>query len=418
MTVPLRRNRDFVALWVGQAVSNLGIGISSFAYPLVVLAATGSTIRAGAVGAVLSGTAFFLRLPAGVLVDRWNRRTILLLCDAGRVVNSAVFALLLALGHFWFAHVLLVAFVEAALGVLFGPAESASVRRVVPPEQVREAFAVNATRMQVPGVVAPPLGGVLLSAGRSLPFVADAVSYAVSLVCMLAIRSDLRTRRTAGPAPHPLADVFAGLRWIRMHRFLRALLLLFMAFGVTSGALGLVVLVLARRHGAGPGEIGAMFTITAIGGAIGAVLAPRIVRSVRPYLLIVVAVWVYTGAILLLAVVHHPLAYGAVGAVAFLFVPPLNALAFGVVGAEAPDRLQGRVTSAAIQVSALTGPLAPLLAGVLLASFSARATVLAYGAASAVFATAATLSRDLRRAAPGGSPLESPPPAPSTADRA
>src|SRR3954453_2579284 len=122
MSVPLRRNRDFVALWVGQAISNLGIGISSFAYPLVVLAETGSTIRAGAVGTVLAGTAFVLRLPAGILVDRGDRRTILLACDAGRVVNSAMFALLLALGHFWFVHVLVVAFVEAALGVLFGPA--------------------------------------------------------------------------------------------------------------------------------------------------------------------------------------------------------------------------------------------------------------------------------------------------------
>lgn len=61
----LRANREFTALWIGQAVSNLGIGISSFAYPVVVLAATGSAVKAGAVGSVFAATAFVLRIPAG-----------------------------------------------------------------------------------------------------------------------------------------------------------------------------------------------------------------------------------------------------------------------------------------------------------------------------------------------------------------
>ena len=98
----------------------LGISISSFAYPLVVLDQTGSPANAGLVGSILAGTAFFLRLPAGVLVDRWNRRAILILCDLGRALNAGAFAVALALGHFLYAHVLVVAFVEAALGVLFG----------------------------------------------------------------------------------------------------------------------------------------------------------------------------------------------------------------------------------------------------------------------------------------------------------
>ena len=168
MHAPLRQNREFVALWLGQGVSNLGISISSFAYPVVVLAATGSGVKAGAVGSVLSATAFFLRLPAGALVDRWNRRAILVACDLGRVVNAGGFALALALGHFWYPHVLLVAFVEASLGVLFGPAEAAAVRRVVGAERAREAIAANASRSAVPGVLGPPLGGVLLGAGRAL----------------------------------------------------------------------------------------------------------------------------------------------------------------------------------------------------------------------------------------------------------
>ena len=161
-------------------MSNLGISISSFAYPLVVLEATGSPIRAGIVGSV-AGTAFVLRLPAGVLVDRWNRRAILLVCDGGRAVNAAALALVLALGHFFFAQVVVVAFFEAALGAL-------------------------------------------LAAARPLPFVADAVSYLVSLVCVASVRTPLGGGGEERPDASFSGGLAAGTRWIWARPFLRALL--------------------------------------------------------------------------------------------------------------------------------------------------------------------------------------------------
>jgi predicted MFS family arabinose efflux permease len=393
---PLRRNREFVALWLGQAVSNLGISISSFAYPVVVLAATGSAVKAGAVGSVLAGTAFILRLPAGALVDRWNRRAILVACDLGRVVNAGLFALALALGHFWYFHVLVVAFVEAALGVLFGPAESAAVRRVVGAPRAREAVAANASRNALPGVLGPPLGGVLLVAGRALPFLADAVSYAASLVCILTVHAELGPDRSESRQLRPVADALEGLRWIRQDRFLRAALLFFMVFGLVIGSVGLVLLVLARDHGAGPRELGVMFALTAAGGVLGALAAPRLVRAVRPRVLMLLFAWLTTAATLSLMALSSPIAFGLAGAVAFFFVPPLNAAVFGRIGERAPDALQGRVTSAAIQIANLLAPAGPLAAGALLALAGARAAAATYGLLVATLACAATFSRALR----------------------
>jgi MFS family permease len=91
---PLRRNRDYVALWIAQAVSLFGTSISSLAYPLVIFDATGSAAQAGLVTSTLTATTFVLRLPAGVLVDRWSRRRILL-----RALAIASLAVTLALGH-------------------------------------------------------------------------------------------------------------------------------------------------------------------------------------------------------------------------------------------------------------------------------------------------------------------------------
>jgi MFS family permease len=393
---PLHRNREFVALWVGQAVSNLGISISSFAYPLVVLEATGSPTKAGLVGSILAGTAFFLRLPAGVLVDRWNRRAILIVCDAGRALNAAALATTLALGHFYFAQVLLVAVVEASLGVLFGPAESAAVRRVVAPEQVRDAVAQNQSRAAIPGLIGPPAGGALIAASRALPFVADAISYLVSLICVLSVRSPLGGGVRETSEGGPVAAVFVGLRWIWAHRFLRALLLWFIGVSVVFNSIGLITLVLARDRGATPAKLGAMFAITSLGGVVGALIAPALIRRVRPRTVIVAFAWTATAATFLLAAAHSPYVIGALGAVAFLFVPAVSAIALAAIASEADDELQGRATSAGIQLASLGAPLGPVAAGALLGATGAATAIIVYGCVLLGLAAVASVSPGLR----------------------
>src|SRR4051812_17484001 len=373
----------------------LGISISAFAYPLIVLDETGSPAKAGLVGSILAGTAFFLRLPAGVLADRWNRRAILIGCDLGRAVNAAAFAIALALGHFFYAQVLAVAFVEAALGVLFGPAEAAAVRRVVAPEQVRDAVAQNQSRSAIPGLVGPPLGGALLGAGRALPIVADAVSYLVSLACVLSVRAPLGGGRKETDRK-PLADVFTGLRWIWAQRFLRTLLLWFVGVGVVFSSIGLVVLVLARDRGASAGELGFAFAITAAGGVIGALITPPVLRRFRPASVVVTFAWVSTATAFLLLAADSPYAIGALGGIAFLFAPAVNAIAFAAIAEGAPDELQGRVTSAGIQIANLGAPVGPLLAGLLLGALGASRAIVVYGCALLVLAVVASLSKGLR----------------------
>ena len=374
----------------------LGISISAFAYPLVVLDETGSPAKAGLVGSILAGTAFFLRLPAGVLADRWNRRAILIGCDVGRAVNAAVLALALALGHFFYVQVLAVAFVEAALGVLFGPAEAAAVRRVVAPEQVRDAVAQNQSRSAIPGLIGPPLGGALLGVGRALPFVADAVSYLVSLACIVSVRAPLGGGVRTQSERRPLADMFTGLRWIWAQRFLRTLLLWFVGVSVVFSSIGLVVLVLARDRGASAGQLGFAFAITAAGGVIGALITPAVLRRFRPAPIVIAFAWISTATAFLLLAADSPYVIGALGGIAFLFAPAVNAIAFAAIAEGASDELQGRVTSAGIQIANLGAPVGPLLAGLLLGALGASRAIIVYGCALLALAVVASFSEGLR----------------------
>ncbi len=88
-----------------------------------------------------------------------------------------------------------------------------------------------------------------------------------------------------------------------------------------------------------------MFGITAGGGAVGALAAPALLRRFSPYHLIATVAWVALVATALLVPAGSPYVIGALGAAAFLFAPAVNALAFGLIAWDAPDRMQGRATS-------------------------------------------------------------------------
>jgi MFS family permease len=398
--VPLRRNREFVALWIGQFLSFLGISVSSFAYPLVVLAATGSPAKAGLVGTVLAATTFVLRLPGGALVDRWDRKRLLVVCDLGRALASGSLALALALGRFHLLHVLVVAFVEGSLGVLFGPAESAAVRRVVAPEQRREAVAWNQSRTQLGGVIGPPLGGVLLAAGRALPFAIDALSYLLSLLAIVTVRTPLREE--AGDRGSFRSDTIEGMRWLWRRPFMRSLLTWLALCTLAFGAIGLVVLVLARDGGASSAQLGAMFAIMSAGGVAGSLAAPWLLRRLSARAIVLAFGWTCAATMLLLLPARSPYVMGALGAGAFFFGPAVTSVVFATIAAEAPDRLQGRAVSGAIQISSMTAPVAPILGGALLTVLSPDEAVAIYGGYLVALAAAATFSRGLRRSrAPG-----------------
>src|SRR5204863_6959072 len=126
------------------------------------------------------------------------------------------------------------------------------------------------------------------------------------------------------------------------------------------------------------------------------VAAPAIVRRLPPRLVILTFGWLACGATFLLLPVRSPYVLGALGAVAFVLLPSVNAIAFGSVSEQAPESMQGRATSAAIQIAMLAAPIGPFVAGVLLGRLGTSTTLLVYGCALAALAAIASMSRGLR----------------------
>ncbi len=399
----LWRNRDYMFLWGGQLVSTLGTGVSSIAFPLLVLALTRSAAQAGLLAAVQSLPYLVFSLPAGALVDRWDRKRVMVLCDAGRALCLASIPLAALLGHLTVAQLYLVALVEGSLFVFFNLAEVACLPRVVPTAQLPQASAQNEGGSIAATLIGPPLGTLLFGlAGRTVPFLVDAVSYAASVATLLRIRTRFQEERPPAPRRPLLPAIREGLAWLWGHPLIRYMAFLTGGLNLVNTASTLIVIVLARAHHLPDALIGLIFTIASIGGIAGSLLAPRIQRRFGFGTVITATVWASTLAWPLLALVPNPLLLGLVIAVPFMTSPIYNAVQFSYRISLIPDHLQGRVNSS-FRLLAFGGqPLGAALSGLLIAARGPVFAVAVLWAWYLLLAVLTTLNQHLRRAGQGG----------------
>ncbi|ASW54083.1 MFS transporter [Plantactinospora sp. KBS50] len=398
MTRPLWRNRSFNLLWGSQTLSDLGASMSALAIPLLVLALTGSPVQAGAVGTVLAVTRLVCRLPAGVLADRVDRRRTLLACDAVRIVGYVFLGVTILTGHVSLTAVIAVAVLDAACAVLFGTVEHAALASLVGREQLPDAVARNEARLHGTALAGPPLGGLLFGLGRSLPFLADAVSYLLSFVGVLLIRDPMQQPRTQAPRGHA-TELAEGIRFALGDRFLRAVLLVAPPLNMGISGVVFALIVILQRHHVPPALIGTVETIIAAGGLVGAFAAPALQRRLRMPVLVVSICWAAVGLLALAAPLSSILAAVPVAAV-LLLSPACNAALFGYQAAITPDRLQGRVVSVIIFAASSMASTSPLLAGLLIEHVGGPATLMVFAALVAVSALTATISRGIRSMRP------------------
>jgi MFS family permease len=394
---PLGANRDFRLLWLGSVVSVLGSRASAIAYPLLVLALTGSAADAGLVGFTATIPYLLVQLPAGALVDRWNRKHLMIACDAGRAVAVGSIVLALALGRITLAQIMAVSFIEGSLYVFHNLAEPAAVRNIVHPRHLPVALSQIEARERGAALLGQPLGGFLLDLGRAVPFLADTLSYLASLTALLLIKSKFQGERPEARRAFT-AEIAQALVWLWRQPFLRATTILIAGSNLLFQALNLLVIVIAREHGASSTAIGLLLAGFGVGGVLGSLAAPWFQRRLPMKAIVIGANWVWALALPLVGLADNLVLLGAVlGLMAF--VGPLWNVTIDVYRLLiTPDELQGKVGSAISFLAWGAIPLGSLLAGYLLESVGSWTTTMVLSAAMILVACAASLSPAIRRA--------------------
>jgi Transmembrane secretion effector len=394
--IPLWRNREFVLLQAGQLFSTLGTQSTVIAYPLLVLALTGSPAKAGLVSFARLVPGALFALPAGLAADRWNRRRMLLVADSVRALAIGSFAVAILVGQAAFWQIPLVAFVEGVGSVLFGAAHTGALRAVVPRRQLPAAVAAQEARGATVRLVGPPLGGALFGVGRAVPFVVDAVSYAFSFTSLALMRTPFQEERELDRSPLR-AQLAEGFRFLWSRPFLRTCAFLYALGNFTIPGVLLVVVVVADRQGLSAAAIGALFAVFGASTLLGSLASPLFRRSLSVRAILLLELWAGLGVVAFLV---RPSVYVLLAAVLVhgFTLPITDSVVVGYRIALTPDRLLGRVEGVRSTIGLAISPLGPLAAGLLLSSVSARATIAFFLAFSLALALWGTLSPSIRNA--------------------
>jgi MFS family permease len=377
------RDRNFELLWAGQTVSRVGTEVSVLALPLIAIQLLhATTFEIGALTAVETLPFLLVGLPAGAWVDRMPRRKVLIAADVGRFVALASVPLAHSLATLTLAHLFVVAFVTGVLTVFFDVAYQSYLPELVTRDELVSGNAKLAASESTAHVVGPGLGGGLIGwVGASTAVVADAVSYAVSTVCLLVIRAPLEdpAANVATTKQSLVADIREGLRFVWHENRIRAVAFCTATSNLFSGVTNAVVLLfMTRQLGFSGGKIGVIFAVGGLGAVVGSVIAPRMARQLG------------VGKAILGAIV-----FGQLGPVLFAIAdgslaPAVIALGAAVMGAGSvayninqvsvrqalcPRRLQGRMNASVRFVVWGTLPIGGFLGGALGSVIGIRSTL-------------------------------------------
>ena len=279
----LLHDHDFRWLWIGETTSTLGTHVTRLALPLVaVVTLDASTFQVSLLTAVTWLPWLVIGLPAGAWVDRLRPRPVMLTCDGISLV-----VLLSVPGAAWagaltVAHLLVAALLVGTAAVFFQTAQQVYLPAIVPRPHLPEANGKLQGSEATAQIAGPGLAGPIAQvAGAVAGLLVDALSFAVSAVCLLRIRVPDRGEPAAGPRVGLRREIGEGLRFLAADPYLRVLT----GYGALSnlaltGYQAILVVFLVREVGAAPATVGLLLGAMSVGGLLGAAFASALARLV------------------------------------------------------------------------------------------------------------------------------------------
>jgi len=290
------KQKNFALLWVGGLISMIGNWMLMAALPFHVYSLTGSALATSGILMAMVAPGIFFGSIAGIFVDRWDRKKIMVITSALQAMT--ILGLLLVQSVEWLWVIYLTTFLESALKNFFGPAEGALLPNLVGEEHLVTANSLNALNDNLARIAGPSIGGLLLGTlGFQSVIWADVASYLIAMALIILIRADNTAPNrdgnigTGGKIKNPWRQMWgewlAGLRYIK-HR--RALTGLFIIMGIAlfgDAILSAILVVFVQQDlGFSAIEFGWLMTARGFGGLLGGLLIGQYGRKFTPTQLI------------------------------------------------------------------------------------------------------------------------------------
>jgi MFS family permease len=372
---PLRRHRDFRLLFIGRLVSFFGTMITVVAFPVQVYQLSHSVLLVGVLGLLEFATLFVFAMVGGALADAVDRRSMVLLTEAGLMACSLILAVNAALSNPQLWVLFAITVLWGLLDAIQRPSLSALLPRLVDRNELAAAGSLDNLRSTLGQILGPALGGVLLAAiGVPLTYMVDVATFVVGLACLWLMREVPPPVDAERPS---LRRVVEGLRYAASRPELigsYAVDMIAMFFGMPMALFPAI----AQSLG-GPGVLGLLYAAPAVGSFLFSATSGWTGRVHRHGLAVIVAAVIWGAAI-----IGFGFAPGIVVALAFLAVAGAADMMSGLFrnviwNQTIPDSLRGRLASIEM-LSYTSGPaLGNFEAGLVASLFSVRVSIVSGG---------------------------------------
>lgn len=362
--------RGFTLVWFGQLISLLGTGMTRFAITIWAWQVTGEATVLALVGFFAFGPTVLLSPVAGALVDRWNRKLVMMISDLAAGFATIVLLLLFFTDNLQIWHLYLAGAFAGAFEAFQFPAYSAAITTMLPKEQYARASGMLSLAESASVIAAPILAAALLvSIHLGGIMLIDVVTFLVAIGTLLVIHIPQPSTTQAGKEGRASlrSESVYGFRYIFERPSLLGLQLIFLVgnFVATGGLILLPALILARSNN-NELLVGSVQSMVGVGGVVGGLVlsvwgGPR--RKIHGVLL----GWALAGLLgeALLGLGQHVFTWTVAAFLSAFFIPFINGSNQAIWQAKVAPDVQGRVFAARRLIAQITAPISILLTGLL-----------------------------------------------------
>jgi DHA3 family macrolide efflux protein-like MFS transporter len=363
--VSAKSMKTFLVIWIGQFVSLIGSGLTSFALGVWVYMETGSVTPLALVALFATIPHLVLAPFAGALVDRWDRRKAMIFSDSGAAVCTAVVATLLYTGNLEVWHIFVTAGVSSSFSTFQWPAYSAATTLLVPKKHLARAAGMVQTAQSASHIVAPVIAGLLIVTIEIWGiFLIDFATFLIAVSTLLFIRvpSPERTAEGQEGTGSFLQEVIYGWSYIRSRPGLLALLMFFAGVNLSSSSIGVLFIPMVLSF-ASPAVLGTLESAGGVGMLFGG-LVLSVWGGPKKRVYGVLGFGVFEGIItIFLGVRPNVFLIAAASFSAFFALPIINGCSQAIWQVKTAPDVQGRVFSVRRAIAWSTTPVSYLLVG-------------------------------------------------------
>lgn len=358
----------FITVWAGQVISLLGSAMTWFALTIWAWKITGQATALALVGFFAFGPTVLLSPVAGALVDRWNRKLVMMFSDLASGISTIVIIALYATGHLEIWHIYIAGAFSGAFQAFQFPAYSAAVTMMLPKEQYARASGMLSLAQSASQVLAPIMAGALLGyIGIIGIMTIDVFTFVVAIAALLVVRIPQPVSTEAGREGRGSLwkESAYGFRYIFDRPSLLGLLVIFlMANMIFSFSFTVLAPMILARTGNDEVILGTMQSVMGLGGVIGGLLlsawgGPE--RKIHGVLLGMTATSI-TGP-LLLGLGNGTIVWIIGSFFTAFYIPIINGSSQAIWQTKVAPDVQGRVFAVRRMIAQITAPLAMLICG-------------------------------------------------------